>query len=238
MVNNVIRLGQPSGDDVIRLGGRPTGLSFRERVERGLIAQTAVTTGILAGGATALINPVLAIPTFLGTTAGTASLLGAIRERPGFFLSLITGRGGAKIVRPVETIKEIIPPIVIPDITPPGLTAKEIAALIAAAAAAGAAGAGAATVIPKIVDIVKDDKDKTPKDIPTEPPIVPPTFFQVDPSGLAPTISRPISAVQPVSEKPVVKEKPMQITNEISVNPEINISFKKTKRFINQQINV
>ena len=69
-------------------------------------------------------------------------------------------------------------------------------------------------------------------------PVTPPTII-----AAAPPIStealQPLGAVQPpqpIAEVPaaVKKEKPMKITN--TFNPEINISFKKSKKFINQQV--
>jgi len=66
----------------------------------------------------------------------------------------------------------------------------------------------------------------------------PPTGLLPAPPSITPT-TQPLGAVQqPVEAVPVVvkEAKPMQIKN--TFNPTIDIRFSKSKRFINQQINV
>ena len=94
----------------------------------------------------------------------------------------------------------------------------------AAAAIGGAAIAGGAAILPRIRERFRD---RAPVGL---PPAIPTQAFE------------PLAPVQqPVEEKPMVIEaipqpKPVQIKN--IFKPSIDISFRKSKKFINQQINV
>jgi len=232
--DNIIRLGKPQApENIIRLGKQPKKkLPFREKLERGLIAETALLAGLTVGAGTFLVNPILALPAGLGAFTGTASLLGAIREKPTFFKGLATGRGGAAIVNLPQTIQDIkIPKL------DTGLTAKEIAALIAAAGIGAGIGAGVTTIIDRTKTVVQN----IPKSGEVKA-VIPPTpqFFQTLPTGTQ-IQQQPIGVVEkaPVEEKEKVEKAEIpQIINKNVFKPKVNISFKKSRRFINQQINV
>jgi len=219
--------------DVIQLGTpapKPKKKSKkREKVEKFLIAETALFVGVVSALGAGLVNPALIVPAFLGSTIGTASLLGAIREKPSLAKTVLTGGTGAGLVRLPETIREKVG----------GLTGKQKAA---AAAAAGAVGGAAAVVAgQKIIERFRETRiiERVPDiGLPAQVPVQ--QFAQI-PAGVEPVPTQPIAAK---FEEPVIEEKPAeamvmpQITNKINVSPEINISFRKSKKFINQQINV
>jgi len=105
-------------------------------------------------------------------------------------------------------------------------------ALLKGAKTAGLLGAGAAAaalIVPAIIKKVKKKKEQVVEIIPTIPEALP---------ILPATVPDPIGAAEkpPTEEKVVEPLKPMQIKNVFK--PSVDISFKKSKRFINQQINV
>ena len=84
----VIRLGKQTGlrlgesttraatsDDIIRIKPVTKKKKTRRKIESILIGQAALLSGGLAGLGAGIINPALAVPAFLTTTAGVASLL-------------------------------------------------------------------------------------------------------------------------------------------------------------------
>jgi len=209
----------------------------KDKAEKFLIGQASLISGTIAGIGAFAINPALSIPAFLATTAGTASLLGAIREKPSFFGNILGGGAGKTIVTLPETIGQTVKDIDLPKVPSTGLSAKEIAALIAAAGV----GAGAGVGITKIIEVFRDRPGTNvtaniPKaTTPSFPTFTAPPTFQAQPIGTQQQ-AQPIGIVEKqVEEK--VKEKPVPvITNKINVSPEINIRFSKSKKFINQQI--
>jgi len=236
LVKPSLRLvGQPTttSDDIIRLGTtkKQKKQKKRSQIEKGLIAQTAILTGATIAGVTLLAAPALpflAIGAGLASAISTASLLGAIRERPDIAGKIITGEGGAFLATLPETIgqagKDIKEKIT-------GLTTPQKIAVGAGTAALVGGGIVAGR---KIREIIRERSIERIQ-IPAAPSLVAPSFFQVEPEAMAPIISKPISAFEPAVEEEKVKEVPM-ITNKINVSPEINIKFSKSRKFINQQI--
>ena len=182
------------------------------------IAGGAAKTGLAAGAAIEGASLLSSSPTLLG--AVTTRLL-----RPGELGGTIgTGieEGKGFIENIIDTGKDVIEDI-------PG------GAATAGALAGGAAVAGAPIII-KIFEEFKgtDNGDKVPEitDLPSSQVVaVPP--FEGQPAALQPLA--PVK--QPVEEKPVAvgaPQKPVTIKN--TFKPSVDISFKKSKKFINQQV--
>lgn len=223
-----------TSDDIIRLGSKPKKkTSKKSTVEKFLIGETALLAGVLAGGLTLISAPPLALPAFLGTTAGVASLLGAIREKPGLAKKVLTGGAGATLVNLPTTIRTGAGELVE---KAKGLTAGQKVA--GAIAGAGLVGAGALGVT-KIIERIKETRtiEKLPQAVvPAFPTFTAPPTFQAQPIGTQ-QLAQPIGIVEKQLEEKQVKEKPVpMVTNEINVSPEINIRFSKSRKFINQQI--
>lgn len=238
----VIRLvGMPRGDNVIRLGQKKP---FRQRLTAGLITAAAAQTALLAG----LVSrrPSIAGKVFTATKGFllTGAALGALevsRKLRTFIKekAIDPGAGGRFIGRQIET----------------GLvrddkkTFKE--RLAEGAKKAGLIGAGVVAAVTGISlgrsALRKLREAKIPKipkaiKIPGVSGIIPgaPTSLLVkQPTQPLPPQIEPFTAAKKVEEK----EKPMVVTpsmptinTKITVSPKINISFRKTRRFINQQV--
>jgi len=99
--------------------------------------------------------------------------------------------------------------------------------------------AGGAIAVPIVKTIIETVKGRKEKEIIIPETIIPSTQFSQLPTVVQPQ-QQPIGAVQ----QEVVEEKPKaiqtvatpNIINKNVFNPEINISFKKSRKFINQQI--
>jgi len=222
-------------DDIIRLGSKPKKKkSKRDIVEKFLIGETALLAGTLAGGLTLLSAPALALPAFLGTTTGVASLLGAIREKPSVAGKVLTGGAGASLVNLPTTIRKGAGEVIE---KAKGLTTgQKVAGAVAGAGLVGAGALGVTKIIEKIKETRITERQLPQAIVPNFPTFTAPPTFQAQPLGTQQQ-PQPIGVVEKELEEKQVKEKPVSmITNKINVSPEINIRFSKSKKFINQQI--
>lgn len=204
------------------------------------VVTSPVLTGVLAGTLTTLLtrSPKAGVKAFLGTEAliGGTAFLGTSPKAKKFVVEKFTkpaefGVGAGLLIESgLETGKDILGKakdvIKIPKIPDPVKKAGIVAGVGAGLVTAGA------LAIPKIKSLIP--KSKT---IATSP------VGAVIPAGLVTPQGafQPLGAVeQPVEEVPVIVEKPAQkpVTIKNTFNPSIDISFKKSKKFINQQINI
>lgn len=191
-------------------------------------------TPVLAGTlATLLAGPITGVKVFLGT--GLVS--GILAASP-----LARKVAREKILDPTKIgigIGGIIedPSKLVPDI-PKGETLGE--KIKETFIGAGLIGAGAAALVGAAALITKKIKELKPG-VPGLPglPGLPGVPGVSLPAAMAPVISQPFGpAKKPEPEKP--KELPVSampsINNTITFKPEINISFRKSRKFINQQL--
>jgi len=254
MVNGVIRLGQPP---VIRLGPPTLGqraVGLIQRTPQFRVLSSPVTTGVLA-------------TTLATITPGGRVALGAVGRaalrRPLLTLVGLPTAAGALSASPLlrQVAKEVIDPtkaferggIIGEFIEDPKIEDSESFGekFLDAAKAAGLLGVGAVGVgltAKAIRDLIrkqrKKDREKPPKlpDFPQFPAFGAPPIATVPLAGtpstlqpLAPVEKPPteeVVAVEPVTAPP----KPVSIKNVFK--PSIDIRFRKSKKLINQQVNI
>lgn len=266
--SNVLRLGQSrtfesGGLPPIILAGSGPKRKKRTRADKIVVGVAAGLTGISVGlGTAAAGNIPLAIPVGLATFTSTAQLLGALQTRPALAGEIASGSGGVFIAGLPERIADIRVGVEKSIEESRSLAAasskrakQEADRLRREAAASGRArekslresisgiaesisesiaaippiviplGIGAAGVLAATPPIIRALKE--PKTIEQQLPIVPTGSFE--PLG-------PVRQPSPVIPVGPTEAKPTQIKNVFK--PSIEVNFKKSKRFINQQINV
>ena len=196
------------------------------------VITSAKTTAVLSGVLGTLVGgPVVGVKSFLG--GGTAA--GLLKESPKARAFV-----KQKILSPEKTGKELGKFIEDPSRLKPKedqtlgskvLEAGKKAGLIGAA---GAAAVGGAALVKKGLEKVKE-KALLPKSIPSIP-------SQALPHAILPAVPSITPSQQPLGA--MQKEKPLEAVSapaampniKITNKPEINISFKKSRKFINQQV--
>jgi len=224
--------------DVIRLGERQIvspipilekipifGTSVKGIVTTAKVLASPVTTLALGSGLVGLLtgSPIIAGKTFLGVGLGLGALASSPKIRE-FARTKVTDplAGGRFIGELVEDPAKLFPkdkPF--KEKVKEGLTTAGIIGGIAAA------GVGAGALVRSALEKRKEIKPKA-LPLPLLPAALPPA---IQTFGVAEKVAD--ESTFPLAAAPI---KPMRIQN--TFNPEINISFKKSKRFINQQINV
>jgi hypothetical protein len=226
----VIQLGGikqfPGTDGVIRLGGGiKSGIGIRspkvktfEKIAGGVLTAQAGILGTLIGG------PITGLKAAGLTGLGTGALISSPKIRKAAVTRIKDPTSAGRFIgKKVESIgKETIPKAV--------KTVKETVkgkSKVLSAAGLVAGGAGLAAVIPKAAKKVKEKLSSIPKS----------SITSALPVAKAPT--EPFGAAEKVASPSQIEEtKPAMpsIINKINVKPEINVSFKKSKKFINQQV--
>jgi len=209
----------------------PTFAQARERLPTPLkvITSPVLTAGLVATLGTLLFPAAglavgraaakILVPKTLGGAAKTAFVVGAITAAPEIAKTFNPFEAGRKAAPFIADPSKLLPK----DTTPEGVKEKVIdivkdAGLVGGAAAAVA---GAGLLVAKAV------KKKVKS-------IIPSVSAPIAAVPLITSIKEPLGAVQkPVSiQAPIPKMPSIKITNK----PEININFRKSKKFINQQV--
>ena len=180
--------------------------------------------------ATITLGPLAGFKTFLGTGLASGILTTSERARKLAKEKILDPTAiGIGIGQLIEDPGKLIPK----DTTPAGVGVKVKEILLSAGLIGGVAAAVVGGVTLGKAALEKIPKISLPKKKETaqEPPLA----LLPAPSSLTPT-TQPLGAVQqPVKEKPIVQaQPPINITN--TFNPSIKISFKKSRKFINQQL--
>jgi len=228
---DVIRLGAPptGGDDVIRLGKAPKKKkSFKAKAEFILGTAAAVEAAFLTALLTKSPKATFTAFTATGLALGLAKTSPKTRK---FVKEKIFNPLGAG-----EFIGTQIEKGIPKDKKPFKERVKEGAATAGLIGAAAAAGVGAAVITKEVVERVR--KARVPKV--TIPEAVLPTLTPVaiDPP-ISTTVLEPLAPVEKPPEEPIpepITATPTTIKN--IFKPSVDISIKKTKRLINQQVNV
>ncbi len=205
----------------------------KSRAQKFLELQPKITP-FLAGTLAGLVTgPIAAAKVFLGTGLASGILTGSKRARAFAKTKILDPTAvGIGIGGLIEDPGKLIPK----EKTGAGLRER----VIEVGKSAGLIGGTAAALVGGVA-LGKKALEKIPKVSLPSKKIAP----QALPVGLLPALpsltptTQPLGAVkQPIEELPVVVKgpKPMKITN--TFNPTIDIRFSKSKRFINQQINV
>ena len=234
---NVIRLG--NGSPVIRLGV-PTISKQIERIPTflkapivaGRILASPRLTPFLAGTLAGLLGGPgvgartgVAVKTFFGTGLGIGVLAVSPKAREFVKTKILDpGKSGRGIGGIIEDPSQLLP-------KDKPVKEKIVDTLKTAGVIGGlaAAGVGAGVLTKKAID-----KFKKPK--------VPSAIAGLGlPVAPLPTIQQPLGAAVRVPEEAVIEDKPVKAAPTMpsiknTFNPSINISFRKTRRFINQQI--
>lgn len=190
------------------------------------LTSTKTTAGLAGILATLTGGPVAGIKTFLGVGLG----LGILEASP-----LVRQKVGERVLDPTGAGKFVGGKI--EEIAAGGLptdTSSLKDKIIGGAKTAGLVGAGAAAAA-GLLSLAKRSKDlKIPSFTPGK------TSLQANPLVAAPIApsAQPFGAAQRAKSPETASITPNMpiINNKISVKPEINISFKKSLKFINQQI--
>ena len=217
-------------NDIIRLGGKPKFATIGEQLARReklpaplrLISSPVLTGGLL--GTLGLLTGTFGILPALGVFGGVPTLAGILKKSPKAEKIL-----REKLLQPEKFgeriggfIEDPLKPFEEPKKKAKGIIQKiKEKPIIPILGTAGVI-AGAAALLP----VVREKLKKAPDLIALTPAISTQPF-------------QPLAPVQkPVEEKIAVAEpviqKPISIKN--TFNPNIDISFKKTRRFINQQV--
>jgi len=186
------------------------------------------TTIALGGILAAIINPAAAaafiLPKTITGAAKLAFVAGAITAVPALATQFNPFTAGKKAAPFIAD-----PSLLLPKDKPLKEKVLEVAKAGGIGVGVAAALAGAAALIAKAVKKVRPGLPGIPglPGLPGAPGVTLPT---------APSL-QPLGAVQPPKKevpKPLPKEKPITIRN--TFNPEVNIRFSKSRRFINQQV--
>jgi len=221
-------------ENIIRLGGSPTklptiGQQLRKRetlpAPLKFLSSPALTGGLIAG--LGLLTGTLGILPALGVFGGLPTVAGIIKRSPKAEILL-----KEKLLQPEkfgerigEFIEDPLKPLEKPKKKVKGIIErikeKPIVPIL------GTAGliAGATALLP----VVREKLKKAPglEQIAVTPPISTQPFVPLAP------VQKPVEEKALVVE-PVIKQRPISIKN--TFKPSIDISFSKTKKFINQQV--
>ena len=195
----------------------PTASRFIPRFAGGIVKATKSTGKFIVGKPKATAGLVIGLPTIFGALS-----IPAFKSKVATFFSPFERFKGGQALGTTLT-------------TPKGAeTTTGSQGIIDALTSAGLIGAGLVGAR-EIIRTIKEKRVTEKAVLPTLPSVKIPAL----PSISQPATLEPIGAVE--KEKPVTKEVPAQtnmpdITIRNIVKPNINVSFRKTRKFINQQV--